>query len=222
MAEAAETGDAAFELIAAFGRKRFFEQIADFLRGLGSEGRKVRELVPKMDGIAEFAERHEAQPLVILGEDERFAACGEGIAIALFDGFGGFAARDVEMFLENGEIGAGGEADKVDGVGAGEDFVEIVDAPDEAAFKVAPRAEIFDMEIADGEDAWSFDEVGADCGPELQPAVESGAEEGKRVFGHGPVLEGEVFFDDGELVGEPGFEGGSGGEDVLIHADIRT
>jgi len=178
----------------------------------------VRELVPEMDGIAEFAERHETQPLVIFGEDESFAASGDGVAIAFFDGFGSFAAGDVEVLCEDGEIGAGGEADEVDGVRAGEDFVEIVDAPDEAAFEVAPSTKIFDVEIADGEETRSFGEAGADFRPELEPTVERGAEEGEGVFGHGLMLEEQVFFDDGELAGEPLFEGGGGGEDGLISA----
>jgi len=214
MAEAAEAGDALFELILAAGRKRFLEKLTDFVGRLGGEGREMRELLPEADGVAEFAESEKAEPLVVFGEDERFAAGGESVAITLFDGFGGFAFGNAKMFFGDGQVSAGGEANEIDGVGGGGDLVKIVDAPDEAAFGVAPGAEIFDVKIADGENVRSLREVGTDERPELKPAIKGGAEKRKSGFGHVLMLEGDVLLDDWELRGEPSFEVDSSVDDV--------
>ena len=57
------------------------------------------------------------------------------------------------------QVSAGGEADEIEGVGCRKGFVEIVHAPDQAAFCVAPGAEVFDVQIADAEDDGSFCEL---------------------------------------------------------------
>ncbi len=95
-----------------------------------------------------------------------------------------------------------------------EGFVEIVDAPDEAAFGVAPGAEVLDVEIADAEDGWSFRELGTDFRPVLQPAVKRGAEERERILRHQRVFERDVLADDGEALGQPLLEVCGGFEDV--------
>ena len=95
----------------------------------------------------------------MLGEDECLAALGDGVAIALFDGFGGFAARHLEVVAVDRQIRAGGEANEIERVRSRESFVEIVDAPDEAAFGVAPGAEVLDVQIADAENGGSFGEL---------------------------------------------------------------
>ncbi len=46
------------------------------------------------------------------------------------------------------QVRAYGEANQIVGVGHRVGFVKIVDTPDEAAFDVAPGAEILDMQIA--------------------------------------------------------------------------
>jgi hypothetical protein len=201
-------------LVLAAGRQRFFKKLADFVGRFGSERREMRELIPEANGVSEFAESEQAEPLMIFGEDEGFTAGFERVAIAFFDGLGGLPFGDAEMFAGDGQIGAGSKADEIDGVGSGGDFVEIVDAPDEAAFGVAPGAEIFDVKIADGEDVRSLGEVWADERPELQPAVERGAEKGECGFGHVLMFEGEVLLDDRKLYGEPALEVEGGVEDV--------
>ena len=93
-------------------------------------------------------------------------------------------------------MGANGETYQIDGVGHGPGFVEIVDAPDEAAFDVAPGSEIFDVEIAYGEDLRRAGEVGTDFRPELRPAVISGAEKHEDVRLHVGVFEAKVLLVD--------------------------
>jgi hypothetical protein len=66
----------------------------------------------------------------------------------------------------------------------------------------------------DGENLWSFREIGADLRPELRPAVLGGAEEGK-AFRLGPgVPEAEVFLIDTSAEGKPFFRTARGFNDV--------
>ena len=113
--------------------------------------------------------------------------------------------RERCSFLD-GQIGAGKEANQVNGVGGGPGFVEIVDAPDEAAFEVAPGAEILDVQITDGEDLGSAGEFGADDRPPLGPAVKGGAEERKSGESHVAVLEVDVRADELDVARGPLFE----------------
>ena len=96
----------------------------------------------------------------------------------------------------------------------GEGFVEVVDSPDEAAFGVAPGAEVLDVEIADAEDGWSLGEFLASFRPVLKPAIEGGAEEGERILRHERMFERDVLADDGEALGKPLLEVRGGLKDV--------
>jgi len=58
-------------------------------------------------------------------------------------------------------------------------LVEVVDAPNQAAFLVPPSPEVFDVQVADGEHGRRFCQVAADFGPVLQPAIEGSAEKGE-------------------------------------------
>ena len=71
-----------------------------------------------------------------------------------------------------------GQADEVVGEGPGVGFIEIVAAPNEAPFSVAPCAKILDVQIANAKHAGSSPKMRADLGPYLCPAVESSAKEG--------------------------------------------
>src|SRR5208283_4669308 len=151
---------------------------------------------------------------MVLGENERPAAPGDGIAIALLDGARGFLAGEGEVLFIDGQIGAGKQANEVHGIGGGPSFIEIVDAPDEAALEVAPGAEIFDVQIADGENLGSAGEFGADDGPQLRPAIEGSAEEGKSVESHVAVLQSNVRTDEPDVARGPFFKVGGGVDDV--------
>ena len=111
-------------------------------------------------------------------------------------------------------MGTDGQAHQIDGVGHGPSFIEVVDTPDEAAFDVAPGAEIFDVEIADGEHVRGVGEVGTDLRPELRPAVVGGAEKHEDIRLHVGVFEAEVFLVDAGALGQPGFELAGGFDDV--------
>ena len=133
-------------------RQRGLEEFRDPSGRGALVARAGAHFFPESDGIAKFIERQQAQPAVMLGKNERPAAPGQGIAIALLDDARGFLAGEGEVLFLDGQIGAGKEANQIHGIGGGPGFIEIIDAPDEPAFEVAPGAEIFDVQIADGED----------------------------------------------------------------------
>jgi hypothetical protein len=93
-------------------------------------------------------------------------------------------------------------------------FVEIVDAPDQAALDVAPGAKILDMQVAYGQHARSFGEFGTDLGPYLRPAVVGGPQERKNLGLHVLVLDAEVGLHDVRVVAEPVFKLPRGFDDV--------
>src|SRR5258708_3075724 len=117
-------------------------------------------------------------------QDKRFAAGCESVAIALFDGLGCFTACEAEVFSGDRQVGAGSEPHEIQSVRGWPCFVEVVDAPNQAAFLVAPSPEVLDVQVADSEHSGSFCQVAADFGPVLQPSVEGSAEKGECGFRH--------------------------------------
>jgi len=120
--------------------------------------------------------------LVVFRQDKRFAARRQGVPVALLNGLGSFAARQVEVLGGGCQIGAGGKPHKIQRVSGGPYFVQVVHAPNQTSFLVPPSAKIFDMQVTDGEHGGRFCQVSANLRPMLQPAVEGGAEEGKGVL----------------------------------------
>src|SRR5436853_2844534 len=150
-----------------------------------------------------------------IGRD--FAAGGKEASINFMTSCGGVAARQAQVLPRDGQISAGRQAYKIQGVRGGPGFIEVVHAPNQAAFLVPPRPEILDVQVADGENGGSLREVGADFRPKLNPAVESGAKEREGSFGHVGMFQGNVLVNDGEAVREPALEVGCGFKDV--HAE---
>ena len=108
------------------------------------------ELCPESRRIAFLAHRHRAQFGVLLFEHERLARPdADRLAIAAQDRGAGLAGADRQRRIALGEQRAGREAHQIDRVRHRLRFVEIVDAPDQPAFGIAPGAEILDMQIAD-------------------------------------------------------------------------
>jgi len=174
--------------------------------GFGFEGGKGVYFLPEMDGIAEFSFSDAAEPLMPFSQHERATFFLQAFAIAFEHGAANVLAFEGETSGFDGQMGADGEPHQVDGVSHGPGFVEIVDAPYESAFDVAPGAEIFDMKIADGEDLRGAGEIGTDLRPELRPAVISGAKKHEDVRLHVGVFETEVLLVNLGVVGQPGFE----------------
>ena len=76
------------------------------------------------------------------------------------------------MVLPDRQERAGGQPHQVVGVRHRVGFVEVVDAPDQPAFGVAPGAEVLHVQIADAEHDRGGGQLGADLRPALDPAVE--------------------------------------------------
>ena len=99
------------------------------------------------------------------------------------------------------------EADEIERVGHARGLVEIVDAPDEAAFDVAPGAVILDMHVADGEHRRCVLQILADLFDGRSPAEIGAAQEDERILAHLLVLDGDVAPDDVALLRKPRFVG---------------
>src|SRR5256886_4404875 len=218
MPEASKPGNAAPQLIGASRLgEGSFDQFYGFLRRFRGERPALLHLFPETHRVAQLSQRQQTQPLMVFGEYKGFAARVQGVAVTLFDGICGFAARQAEVLGRNCQIGAGGEPYEVQGVGGRPGLIEIVHAPNQSAFLVAPRPEVLDVQVADGEHGRRFREVGANFWPKLNPAVESGAKEREGSFGHVGMFQGNVLANAGEAVREPALEVGCGFKDV--HAE---
>ena len=93
-------------------------------------------------------------------------------------------------------------------------FVEIVDAPDHAAFGVAPGAEILDMQIADREELRRIGELRTGLAIKRHPAIESPAQERERGLAHFAMLQREIGFDQLDPRAGPALIGGGFGNDA--------
>jgi hypothetical protein len=125
-------------------------------------------------------------------QHHRSAAFVQAVAVALDDRFAGALERDAEARLLHGDEHARRQAYQILRVGQQHRFVEIVDAPDEPAFRVAPGAEVLDVQVADGEHRRCRVEARAQLRPLLCPAVERGAQKREGVLRHQPVFEIQV------------------------------
>ena len=109
MSQATESGDAALELVGAAGvGERLLNELARLSRRLSGVRRSWLHFFPEAHWVAQLAEGEEAEPLMVLGKDESFAASGKRVPVAFFNGVGGFAAGEAEMLGGNGQVGAGG------------------------------------------------------------------------------------------------------------------
>src|SRR5579864_8322488 len=85
------------------------------------------------------------------------------------------------------------QTDQIVGVRHRMSFVEVVDAPDQTAFEVAPRTKILHMKIADRQHLWPLRKIRTDLGPDLCPAVKRGAQEGENSRLHVGVFENQIL-----------------------------
>src|SRR5262249_29154706 len=84
-------------------------------------------------------------------------------------------------------------------------LVEVVDAPHQAPVRVAPGAEVLNMNVPDREHARTRPKLGADLKHGLGPAPVRGAQEGKGARAHLLVLALEILLDHllAELLAQP-------------------
>src|ERR1700739_4280199 len=115
-----------------------------------------------MHRITQFTFGDLAQPLVLLAQYKGQAAIAQTCAIALKNRIADVRLFQGEMAGLRSQMRADGQSHQVVGIGKRMSFVKIVDTPDETAFAVAPRSEIFYVEIAYGQHVWRLRQIGAD------------------------------------------------------------
>src|SRR5258708_8995108 len=99
MAETTEARDAALQFIWPFWQgKGVLDEFAGFFWRFRRVGRILLHSLPKPDRVAELAGGEKPQPLVMFSEDERFAACRDGVPIAFLDRLAGFAPAQTHVF----------------------------------------------------------------------------------------------------------------------------
>src|SRR6267142_1854189 len=143
---------------------------------------------------------------MVFGQDKRFAARGQGVSISLFDRFGSDPLGKPQVFFPDRNINAGGQPHQIERVRRRPCFIQIVHAPDEASFFIPPRPEVFDMQIAHTQYWRGLHQIGAKLRPELQPAIEGGAEKRECGFRHVLMLKREILANDRQLPCQPMFE----------------
>ena len=104
------------------------------------------------------------------------------------------------------QVSAHRQADEIVGVRHGMSFVEVVDAPDQTSFDVAPGAEILYVQVAHRQHVRPLGKIGTHLRPDLRPAVVGGSQKGKDRRLHVGVLEAQIFLDQIGAMAEPLFK----------------
>jgi len=84
--------------------------------------------------------------------------------------------------------GAGREADQIEQVGHHGGFIEIVDAPDQTSVRIAPGAEILQVQITDRKHLRRIHQLRTPVTDLFGPAEIGRAQEDERVLPHPAVL----------------------------------
>src|SRR5579859_302388 len=90
------------------------------------------------------------------------------------------------------QMSADCETDQIVCEGQSVSLVEVVDAPDQPPFGIAPGSEVLDVQIADGQHGRGFSQVGTDFWPQLSPAVGGRSEVREDSRLHAGVFEAEI------------------------------
>src|SRR5712664_3403299 len=159
------------------------KEFQDVLGKRALVARAVANLLPENHWVAQLVQGHQPQPAVMFRQNEWRAAFRQRVAVTLLDCAAGLLSSDGEVLFFYRQIATGDQSNQVHGIGRRPSFVEIVDSPDEAPFKVAPRAKIFHVQVADSENLWRPGQLRADQRPPLSPAVKGGAKKRKRGLG---------------------------------------
>src|SRR4029079_8782368 len=142
-----------------------------------------------MNCIALCPERHFAKMRVAFFEDEWLAASLEEFGIAFEHRSCSASGISSESIFALGEDRARHKPHEVCRVGHAGDLIEIIDAPDQPPFFVAPSAKIFDMQVPNRHRSRSLDQIGACLPPERPPPVECRAQESEERARHLAVFE---------------------------------
>ena len=147
---------------------------------------KVRavEFFPEELRVAHVSFGELAKPSMPLTEHEGFTACFERRGVTCNDRLHDVVVprRRIERLKREGC--ARREAHQVHGVRHRCRFIEVVEAPDEATFGIAPRAKIFHVDVAHRQHPRRVVKVGAEGRETLGEAKKGRPHERKNAFTH--------------------------------------
>jgi hypothetical protein len=103
---------------------------------------------------------------------------------------------------------AGREPHQIERIRHYRGLVEIVDAPDQPAFGIAPGAEIFQVQVADRQHLRCVHQIRAQFRDGPGPAEIGRAQEDERALPHPLVFLRDVILDHRALLAQPGLVGG--------------
>src|SRR5262245_13451345 len=156
-----------------------------------------------MNWIALCSERHFAKMRVSFFENKWLAASLEEFGITVKHRSCSASGINGESIFALGEDRARHQAHEVRRVGHTGDLIEIIDAPDQPPFFVAPSAEIFHMQVPNCQHSRSPDEIWTRLPPEWTPPVECRAQENEGRTRHLAVLQMKIRLDNIDLTPEP-------------------
>ena len=157
----------------------------------------VPEFIPPMIGHGHIG----SHPPLLLVQQCR-ARPFEPVAVAVDERSSDRAIADRQV---GGKPRAGGKPDQVERVGNDRSLVEIVDAPDQSPFRIAPSTEILKMQVADRKHWRSLCQVRADAFNALCPAEESSSKKYESALPHALVLLFQISLDDTAMFAQPAF-----------------
>jgi len=163
--------------------------------------RKRVQFFPIRLGFVQARGGHLTQDAMMLRQSDRPPARFERFEVPFADSF----HAQLRVAPHVGQQRAGSQAYQVVGVGQAPCLVEIVDAPDQAAFDIPPGAEVLDVQISHRQRFGRARRVAAHFLPDLRPAVIGCAQEGKDGGTHLLVLERQVFIHDAQMATQPRF-----------------
>ena len=155
--------------------------------------------------VAQLTERQLAKPLVLFSENKRPASSLDALGVPLEKRLASIVGRYHQVLDADGDVSACGQTHQIERVRERVGLVQIVDPPDQATFNVAPSAEILHVQVPHGEQLRCLRQVRAHSQPQLHPAIEGGAQKGKQVPRHPPVLKSNVGLLQRRVPGQPRF-----------------
>src|SRR5262245_28080616 len=156
-----------------------------------------------MNWIALRPKRHFAKMRMAFFENEWLAPSLEKFGITVKHRSCSASCINSESIFVLGEDRARYKPHEVHRVGHAGGLIEIIDAPDQPPFFVAPNAKIFHMQIPNRQHSRRLDEIGAGLPPERTPPVECRAQESEERTLHLAVFQKKIRLYDIDLMAEP-------------------
>src|SRR5262249_20141276 len=145
------------------------------------------------------------QPWMPLGQYKRSATRLQPLHVACQDGVIAVPGPDEKVLNQDGEPHAHRQSHKIVCVREWVCLIKIVDPPNQAAFGVAPRAEVFHMQLPNCPQDRRCGHICTGFTPHLHPSIKCCPEEGKAASFHERVLQTKVCRHKWDLSSQPCF-----------------